>query len=62
MGGAEIQGIAVMAGQFGPFIAVIIIVMRSNAQKDKIIEGLTSQAMTMIHLHHKRTSEQDGES
>ena len=34
-------------GQYGPFVAVIGLLLRANAQKDRIISELSSQAMQM---------------
>ena len=34
-------------GQYGPWVAVIGLLLRANAQKDRIISELSSQAMQM---------------
>ena len=34
-------------GQYGPFVAVIGLLLRANAQKDRIISELSAQAMQM---------------
>lgn len=42
---SELTSLASMAGQFGPFIAVIGLLFRSNAMKDRIIERMSLQLL-----------------
>lgn len=43
----DIAEIGQVALQHGPLVAVIVVLMRSNANKDRIIADLTSQALDM---------------
>ena len=44
----ELNGVVDPLMQFGPLVAVIGVLLRSNANKDKIISDLTSQALQMV--------------
>ena len=48
MAAATLHEFGTMAGQHGPWLAVIIVLLRSNAAKDKVISDLTAQALRML--------------
>lgn len=37
------------AGEHGPYLLVIALLLRSSAQKDSIIEGLSQKMLDIIH-------------
>lgn len=37
------------AGEHGPYLVIIALLLRSSARKDTIIENLTAQALAMAH-------------
>ena len=45
----EIGQILQFAGENGPYLVVIALLLRSSAKKDAIIETLTRQALEMAH-------------
>ena len=54
--GSEIGVILQYAGTHGPFLAVIIFLLRSSARKDDIIENLSAQALRMVQESRAMTS------
>ena len=40
-------------GQYGPWVAVIGLLLRANAQKDRIISELSSKAMQMAQANQQ---------
>lgn len=45
----EVGQVLQYAAENGPLLAVIVLLLRSSAKKDAIIEGLTRQALEMVH-------------
>lgn len=45
----ELGPILQYAGEHGPYLVIIALVLRSSAKKDAIIETLTRQALEMAH-------------
>jgi hypothetical protein len=45
----EIGSILRYAGEHGPYLIVIALLLRSSAQKDSIIEGLSQKMLDIIH-------------
>ena len=45
----EWAGILRYAGEHGPYLVVIALLLRSSAQKDSIIEGLSQKMLDIIH-------------
>lgn len=47
----DLSQIGAWAGEYGPMIAIIIILARSNLKKDETIEKLSAQAMRMAEVN-----------
>ena len=45
----EVAAILRFAGNNGPWLAVIALLLRSSARKDAVIENLSSQALKLAH-------------
>jgi hypothetical protein len=45
----ELGEILQYAGEHGPYLVIIALVLRSSAKKDAMIENLTRQALEMAH-------------
>lgn len=45
----EVGAILRFAGEHGPWLAVIALLLRSSARKDAVIENLSSQALLLAH-------------
>lgn len=49
----DLPAIAKMAGEFGPFVVIIMLLLRANANKDKIIAELTTKALEMAQENRR---------
>ena len=47
----DLSHLGAWLGDFGPWVAVILILVRSNLAKDKTIENLSLQAMRMAEAN-----------
>jgi hypothetical protein len=46
---SELAAIGRFLGEHGPYVAVIMLLLRSLARKDAVIENLTSKTLDLIH-------------